>query len=477
MLRRMARQQHRFSGNGRLSASVMRVVTKTLLGLTILCLLTEGNAVAAQGTDLGGGVITRTDVEYLADLTLDVRDIEQSMATGGTDTALRIYLEGKNSEQQVGILYKLGGLSNEMSASSSNLTPAYLFQLYGLSGRSTTDVTALLADSSYADVFVRNAILNRLQGIPSKAALVLNMWMFATHKLYKGVDTCQKKTEADNPDQFDLAGGGLDEFIALWIGTGQTHASSEGFGLYALAEQAEMLFTTAEDDSGGGGGATIISTNTSFAESSVNQQIKLLYQEGASIFSLPDACTSGNADTPKKLWSVVSRIVAQMHIPLLRMMIVSILEQDTAATELYATAIVPQTIQCRPSTYNRLREELLNGEPNFQRTEFILKDLQDIYSCLGVSCKDIGEVIKGYANVRIPSCLAAVDNAPMALYKPSTDVHPVSRICSIVEFLFVFVLYSFDEYSWDLVATTHHLPCLYLLLFIYCICRIADCSN
>jgi hypothetical protein len=399
----------------------MTVATK-LLGL-LLCLISQVGRVASQGTDLGGGVVTRTDVEYLADLTLDVRDMEQSVATGGTETTLRIYLEGKNSERQVGLLYKLAELGSEM-ASSSTLTPSYLFQLYGLSGRSTTDVTELLGDSAYAEAFVRDYIQN---GIPiaSKAALVLNMWMFATHKLYKGVDTCQKKAEADNPSQFDLAGGGLDEFIALWIGTGQTHASSEGFGLYAFAEQADQLFTKGVDDAGG---SSVITTNTSLAESSVNQQIKLLYQEGASIFSLPDACTSGNPDTPKKLWSVVCRIVAQMHIPLLQMLIVSILEQDIAATELYATAIVPQAIQCRPSTYNRLREELLMGDPNFQRTEFILKDLEDIYACFGVSCDDIGIVIKTYANVRIPFCLAAVDNAPMALYKPSTDVHPVGEI-------------------------------------------------
>lgn len=395
-------------------------IVATFVGL-LICLTSQAERVASQGTDLGGGVVTRTDVEYLADLTLDVRDMELSMATGGSEAALRIYLEGKNSERQVGSLYKLTDLSTEL-ATSNVLTPAYLFQLYGLSGKSTTDVAELLGDGAYADRFVRDGIQSG-EWTSWRAALVLNMWMYATHKLYKGVDTCQKKAEADNPAQFDLAGGGLDEFIALWIGTGQTHGSSEGFGLYALAEKADKLFANAEDDS------TFTSGN--LAESAVNQQIKLLYQEGASIFSLSDACMSSNADSPKKLWSVVSRIISQMHIPLLRLLIVGILERDVVATEFYATAVIPQASQCRPSTYNRLREELLMGDPNFQRTEFILKDLQDIYACFGVSCDDIGLVIKEYDYVRIPPCLAAVDDAPMALYRPSTDVHPVSEASNI----------------------------------------------
>jgi len=245
--------------------------------------------------------------------------------------------------------------------------------------------------------------------------------MYAANVLYKGADTCQKKTEADNPSQFDIGGGGLDEFIALWVGSGQTHGSSEGFGLYALAEQADRLFTAVDDTDGP------MSVNKALAESRVNQQLKLLYQEGASLFSMPDVCTKSNPDTPRKLWSVINRINAQMYIPLVQMLIVSILEQDVAATQVYATAVVPQASQCRPSVYDRLREELLEGEPNFKRTEFILADLQDIYYCFGISCSDVGMVAKDYGKVDIPICTAS-DNAPMALYEPSSDVKPVAKI-------------------------------------------------
>ncbi|KAL3902947.1 MAG: hypothetical protein SGARI_005600, partial [Bacillariaceae sp.] len=107
------------------------------------------------------------------------------------------------------------------------------------------------------------------------------------------------------------------------------------------------------------------------------------------------------------------------------MLIVSVLEQDAEATQLYATALIPQASQCRPSTFNRLREELLQGNVNFQRAPFIIGDLQEIYSCFGLSCSDIGLVAKGYDGVDVPQCFAGQGRAPLALYQPSSDVHPV----------------------------------------------------
>ncbi|OEU06014.1 hypothetical protein FRACYDRAFT_256949 [Fragilariopsis cylindrus CCMP1102] len=63
-------------------------------------------------TDLGGGVVTRTDVEYLADFSLDVRDIDQSIAAGNNNAALQIYLNGKHSQRpDGGNLFKLTELS------------------------------------------------------------------------------------------------------------------------------------------------------------------------------------------------------------------------------------------------------------------------------------------------------------------------------------------------------------------------------
>jgi hypothetical protein len=155
-----------------------------------------------------------------------------------------------------------------------------------------------------------------------------------------------------------------------------------------------------------------------------------LYQEGATLVSLSEACAKETPESPRKLWSTVSQIISQMHIPLLQMLTISILEKDALATQMYALAVVPQAAQCRPSTYKRLRDHLLTDTPDFDRTETILNDLHNIYACFGLSCDDVGTVDGEYA-VTIPECIEATDKAPMAQYQPSTAVHPVSHWNSI----------------------------------------------
>lgn len=403
--------------------------------------LCSARGVLSGGTDLGGGIVTRTDVEYWADLTLDIRDIEQNIGLdGGSDGATQIYLDGRNAEPQVGEKYKLVQLSTDLSSQSvSKASPGYLFHLHGLSDRST-DPNKLMENGSYSDNYIRSSITQGQEHAP-KAILVLSMWMYASHVLYEGVKTCQIESEADNPSQFKLKMGGLDTFIALWIGTGQAAASKEGHGLYALAEQADDLF-----DSINGDESDAIKDVTS--ESYVNRQIKLLYQQGASLLSLDGVCTKENPESPKKLWAIASQIMAQMHVPLIQMLIISIMEEDTVLTEMYAMAVVPQASHCKASAYKRLHQYLLKDSPDFSKTKIILNDLYDLYACFGLTCDDIGTVWAEY-DIDIPDCVVAVDNAPMALYNPTTEVHPVS-------------LLSCDSFHFASIAS---LPCFFSSFF------------
>jgi len=384
-------------------------------------------------------VVTRTDVEYLADLTLDIRDMTQAMAKdGGSKEALEIYVDGLNSEQTVGRKFKLMQLSTDLNSMEiTKATPSYLFHLFGLSDRSI-DLNRLAERGLYADNYVRNAIISN-DALAPKAALILNMWMYAAHLLYDGVMTCQKKLEADNPSQFDLKGGGLDEFIALWIGTGQNPGSLGGYGLYALAEEADQLFDAGADEDLDFGDGT-------FVESFVNYHIKLLYQEGATLLSLDGVCTKENPESAKRLWSVVSRILSQMKIPLLQMLINSVLEEDKEATMLYANAVVPQASQCRASTYKRLKTYLMTDNPRFDKIEVILRDLYNIFSCFGLTCYDVGDIFNpGQYKIEIPDCIAAENNAPMALYQPSSGVLPIARVdLDILHIRILTSLGSFD---------------------------------
>ena len=79
--------------------------------LATILLLSPLYLVRGQGTDLGGGIVTRTDVEYLADISLDVRDVKQSITGGNNKAALSIYIGGRNSARDDGDLFKLTELS------------------------------------------------------------------------------------------------------------------------------------------------------------------------------------------------------------------------------------------------------------------------------------------------------------------------------------------------------------------------------
>jgi hypothetical protein len=379
---------------------------KLLLGSALLILATLQSVYSEVFTDLGGGIVTRTNVKYLADLTLDIKDMAQSF--GNSAVVLDIHDNGRNSQKPSGLKFKLRELSEEMSIRGvTDATPAYLFQLYGLADESF-DIDKIADHFSYGNNNVRVAITGDQEHAPT-SALVLSMWMYATHSLYHGIDMCQTMTDADSIAQLDLGGGGMDEFIALWIGSGETHSGTGGYGLYGLAQKAAALFA------GGYVGSEAIANNA----------IKSLYLEGAGYLSVNGACTNRVKDSPKMLWSVSNRIVSKMYIPLIQLLIDSVVRQDDKLTRLFALAVVPQAAQCRTTTYNRLREHLLTGAPKFDKTEIILRDIQDIYSCFGLTCSDIGDYLDVPENVEFPECYIAIDDAALAGYQPVSRVLPV----------------------------------------------------
>jgi hypothetical protein len=366
-------------------------------GLLLPLLLPLG----ALSVDLGGGIITRTEgVQIYADLALDLRDIRNS---NDEDAMLRLYLDGRNSEEKPGFFFPLKKLSDTMNADNSVMTPVHLFHLYGLSGLSADDIKS---SKNYADRFIRSTITGST-ALTADAIVALDVWMYAAHVLYKGVSLCSKRAAADNPDSLeDLGGGGMDEFIALWIGTEQTPASVEGHSLYALAQRAGNLF------------------GTNSPEAQANEDLKILYQQGAGVLSLPRACTKeGDSNGVQQLWDVVQQMSSKMYIPLLQMLIHSLIIEDEALVAIYALATVPQVSQCRPSVFKRLNDALLTGTVNFQKKNEILNDIEMAMDCFGLTCADIGTYVDGSY-----SCNSASfsETKPLAGYQPATNVKSVS---------------------------------------------------
>lgn len=188
--------------------------SRTGLLLAVLGLCLGQVQIRAQGTELGGGVVTRTNQELWADLPLDIRIIRERIENKKSNEALDIYLNGRIAQSAPGVFKSLQSLTDELVAGSpSDATPNYLYQLYGLAGRST-DFNSLKEQGRYAENYIRAALTEGYE-YSGDAILVLNVWMYATHLLYNGMHKCQKLINADEQGLFQLGGGGMDEFIAL----------------------------------------------------------------------------------------------------------------------------------------------------------------------------------------------------------------------------------------------------------------------
>lgn len=373
--------------------------TMIFKGLHLLFLMPLG--ALGGGMDLGGGIITRTEgVQKYANLALDIRDIRD---TDDPDIILRLYLDGRNAEEAPGFFFPLKKMGDQLNHDSGVPTPPYLFHLYGLSGLSAEDAKS---SKLYSDRFIRSMITSS-KSLTADAILALDTWMYATHVLYSGISLCSKRAAADNPDQLeDLGGGGMDEFIALWIGAEQTPASTEGHSLYALAQEAGNLF------------------GTNNPEAKANEDLKLLYQQGAGVLSLPHACTKeGDANGVHQLWNVVQQMVSRAMIPQIQMLIHSLLIEDESLVSIYALATVPQVSQCRPSVFKRLNDALLGGGVNFSKKKEILNDIELAMDCFGLTCDDIGEYRDGTYTCN-PDSFS--DNRALAGYQPATNVKSVS---------------------------------------------------
>lgn len=429
-------------------------------------------------TNLGGGIVTRTDVDAYADLSLDLRDMREN---SNSDAVLRLYDEGRNAELSPGYYLRLKDLSDTLYGSggsgsgntNSPLTPNYFFQIYGLSNEgsptthsgssllgssgltstASTSPPSSFLDSHYdnfkisASNIIKSTASNygndgynndgHLNGAvhPTEAIIALNMWMYATHLLQWGVNTCAKQSEADNRDvvQAPLVGGGFDEFIAFWIGTGQKAGSStDGHGLYAWAQEIGEQFR---------------GTSMSSQEVNANYQLKLFYQQGAQVLSFANACSkqsdlnmeNDRADRSKRdssvqqLWIISNKIISYMFVPLFQSLVKAITDEDRDRVALYSNALVPQLSQCRPSVFQELKNLLLGGNVDFNQKEKLFINLSEAFECFDLSCDDIGDytsTIKDKGSYFCQNYLSYDQNSYMSLggYVPSSDVTAVAKI-------------------------------------------------
>jgi hypothetical protein len=371
----------------------------------------NGASSETGGTLLEGGIVTRYDVQEYADLSLDIRDMRTYADSKDIQRLKGVYENGFHAERFPGQLFALKYLSDSFAEKDALLTPNFLYHIYGL----TSDLaptqslpTRMSSQQHYQSAYISKIIQGDRPALAADAVIALSMWMYATHLLYSSVYYCQERTDANNPDVLPAVTG-FDEFIALWIGRDQTAGSTDGHGLYAWTQEIGDYF------------------QTNSPEAAVNSRIKLLYQEGATALSLGSACTNDNDATVQVLWNGATQIVTAMMIPLFQWFIFNFIHENEAEAALYAKALLPQLSRCRPSLYIRLAKMLTTGI-QFDDKEEVLRDIQDAFSCFGISCSDIANFAVDNTALQCESTSPTLaDDVPPSLagYRATSAVAPV----------------------------------------------------
>lgn len=333
-------------------------------------------SVTAQddGVNLGGGVITRTNVQSWADLSQDVGEMENLVAQEQIEAALGLYRNGKHSAISPGFLRSLSSLPDAMTSSNPK-TPNFLFSLYGQADR-TLNLAFDVGKLNYINTQVEEVFVSEDAALGPLAVQVLNMWMYGTHLLYNGVYECQQRSLADDTSLFDVGTAGWDEFIALWIGAGQQAGSNRGDSLYSLTQRLGTEF------------------GISNPEAPTNTRLKLFYQEALQMMttgSLP--CSRENPNTANRLWQLVVNAVAEMSKPLFQGLISNMLNNNATAVDVYAKALIPQMSKCRPSLYKQWHEALILGnfQPNPTFVNTLLATIPELTYCFGYACDELGD--------------------------------------------------------------------------------------
>jgi len=357
-------------------------------------------------TNLADGLyLTTTYVQDRADLSLDVRDMDSALVENDPDLAELLYQNGLHSGifdddgNKIG-QRTLAGLSLK-SAKDMKGEPLFNLFLYALKDSEGKFLGQPV--EFYADTLVRLSFLDASGDdatVPAETAVALNLWMYIVHELFQTLRNCKNSRIADIDGVHSI-----DEAVAYWIGDGQATGSTNGHLMYSMAEEMAPLF----DQDGKG-------------QSKVNTQILRLFNQAKLELAFPEACTE-NPDTYVRVRQVVYKIVSQMAIPLIQNLVHSLKKNDRVRVKLYAHSIVPLTVGCSPSTFTYLKEKLMVGTYNAVEVSTIIERLESTYSCLGLSCDDIGT----YQADSASTCSQETELS-LAGYAPKTDVRKHAEI-------------------------------------------------
>jgi hypothetical protein len=327
---------------------------------------------------LEGRYETVTDVTDYLNLALDAADMKESTDLA---TKLNIYQNGRSGGSSSITLQSLS-LTAETEMAEN---PLYYFfkHAFLVLGNAAEHETKGMFDGApieqYADTIVNDLFELNKDDIETEAALVMNVWMACVNQLFQVLVECRAQDKESGMAHLDKA-------AALWIGAEQVEGSKDrGHLLYSLAENAGERF-------GQDNGETWV--NTQVIGSLVEIQNALL----------GDQCSTG--DGYQQLRKIIKTLVGYMTVPLVQNLIHHTMnvenEGKSDMVELYALGIIPRVAACSPEFYDEeLNLDVLRDLTVAQQAAAI-ESIQKAYSCLQVTCADVGSYLGGVVPVCSP---------------------------------------------------------------------------
>ncbi|KAL3922673.1 MAG: hypothetical protein SGILL_002079, partial [Bacillariaceae sp.] len=277
----------------------------------------------------------------------------------------------------------------------------------------------------YADTIVNDLFDLDVPNIETEAVLVMNVWMAAVNQLFQVIAECRAQDKESG-----LAA--LDKAAAMWIGAEQVEGSNErGHLLYNLAENAGERF---DQDNG---------------ETWANTQVLGSFIELQNAL-LGDQCATGEGY--RQMRKSVKQLVGYMTVPLIQNLIHHTMnvanEGKSDMVELYALGVIPRVAACSPEFYDEeLQLDVMRDLTEAQQ-QAAIEGIQKAYSCLQVTCADVGSYMGGTVPVcSLPDEITRADYDARA--PDSRDVAYVDRDVLQMDIFLKFEAYgvALDWYS------------------------------
>ena len=297
-----------------------------------------------------------SDVVMHSKIDLDLKMINDYLNLNDYNNSMYIYMNGFNSIKSSGSTRTLQGFS---TSSGNKMINEWVYQLYA----------SYYNDTNYADTFI-HSIYNSNYDSVIKQELIMkgiqyqNVWMYIIHELEDAITDCIA-------GDLTLNDGGphaWDEAWAFYSGSLED-GSGNGYSCYALAEKRSKNFGT----------------------ESVNNELLNLYKLG-SVSLIQMQCNN--------IIKIKNDIIKYLFIPLIQGYLKYLYKAETvkglkdyAERYIFAKTILPIIDSCDSGVSNIVKSTINFNSLHKYSFKYIKQQLESVYSCLNITCNDIGGLL------------------------------------------------------------------------------------